>query len=356
MQVPSGQLAGMVHHKLHDERWTELPLPPHQDKMKRFLYPPSTAATLNLAAVGAQAARLFAPIDPAFSKRCLAAAERAFAAALRFPKRYAPKGGVGGGPYDDSDVSDELYWAAAELFVTTDKDEYRERLQASPYHRGIDSKLRQSSAEAGFGSSMTWQVTDALGAISLALADSKLPKKEREAIRKSLVDAADAYLETLEHQGYRVPFAPIDKGELPWGSNSFVLNNMLVLALAHDFTKERRYLDGVHAGMGYLLGRNPLDQSYVTGYGERPLQNPHHRFWAHSLDGKLPPPPPGAISGGPNTGLQDPHVQAAGLAGCAPQTCFVDHIEAWSVNEITINWNAPFAWLAAFLDEKARKN
>jgi endoglucanase len=34
--------------------------------------------------------------------------------------------------------------------------------------------------------------------------------------------------------------------------------------------------------------------------------------------------------------------------------CFVDNIEAWSVNEIAINWNAPLAWVAAFLDERAR--
>ena len=49
------------------------------------------------------------------------------------------------------------------------------------------------------------------------------------------------------------------------------------------------------------------------------------------------------------------HVQAAGLQGCAPQKCFVDHIEAWSTNEITINWNAPFAWLLFYLDEVAQK-
>ena len=59
------------------------------------------------------------------------------------------------------------------------------------------------------------------------------------------------------------------------------------------------------------------------------------------------------MSGGPNSGLQDPYVQAAGLPGCAPQKCFVDNIEAWSANEMAINWNAPLAWVAAFLDEKA---
>jgi endoglucanase len=55
----------------------------------RYLYYPTTAATLNLAATAAQAARLWKTIDPAFSARCLDAARRAFAAAKRNPDIYA---------------------------------------------------------------------------------------------------------------------------------------------------------------------------------------------------------------------------------------------------------------------------
>jgi endoglucanase len=59
------------------------------------------------------------------------------------------------------------------------------------------------------------------------------------------------------------------------------------------------------------------------------------------------------LSGGPNSGIEDPTAKAAGLRGCPPQKCYVDHIEAWSVNEVAINWNAPLVWVAAFLDETA---
>ena len=59
MQIPEGAPhAGMAHHKIHDKEWTELGTAPHEDKMQRFLYPPTTAATLNLAAAAAQASRL----------------------------------------------------------------------------------------------------------------------------------------------------------------------------------------------------------------------------------------------------------------------------------------------------------
>ena len=114
-------------------------------------------------------------------------------------------------------------------------------------------------------------------------------------------------------------------------------------------------MTGVLESMDYLLGKNPKVQSYVSGYGSRPLENPHHRFWAHSKDPKLPSVPPGIVSGGPNSGVEDPYAKQVGLSGCAPQQCYVDHIESWSSNEIAVNWNAPLAWAAAFLDDVAHR-
>jgi endoglucanase len=349
MQDPA---TGLVHHKVHDKDWTALGTAPHEDHQERFLYPPSTAATLNLVAVASQGERLWRKLDPAFAERCRRAASKAWAAALAHPQEYAAAGGVGGGPYDDRDVSDERYWAAAELFVTTKDASLKEyvgkTLRASPYF----CKVPTSVGGDGVPTSMTWDHVQSLGTISLALADA-LPAAERATCRAAVRAAADSYAALMKGQGYRVPFAPGAKG-FPWGSSSFVLNNAVILGLAFDFTRDARYLDAAAEAMSYLLGRNPLDQSYITGYGARPLEHPHHRFWAHQANAKFPPPPPGVVSGGPNSGIQDPYAQASGLAGCAPEACFVDNIEAWSVNEVAINWNAPLAWVAAFLNERAR--
>ena len=351
MQVPDGDRAGMAHHKIHDKEWTALGLAPHEDQMPRFLYPPSTTATLNLAAVTAQAARIWQSIDAPFSSRCLAAAERAWQAAQRHPTVFAPPGGVGGGPYEDNKVDDEFYWAAAELFITTKKPEYRKFLAASPYYLKVAPRL--PSTEGGdIASPMTWQATAALGTISLAVVPNALGDKEIATARKAVTQAADAYLQILQKRGHRVPIDYGQAGKAPWGSNSFLLNNLVVLALANDFNHEQRYLNAVAAGMDYILGRNAMDQSYVTGWGSRPLRNPHHRFWAHQVNEKYPSAPPGMVSGGPNSGLEDPYVKAAALGGCAPEKCFADNIESWATNEICINWNAPLAWVLAYLDEK----
>ena len=138
MQVPAGEpLAGMAHHKIHDRNWTGLPMAPHDDPEQRELHPASTAATLNLAATAAQCARVFAPYDAAFARRCLTSARTAYLAAKANPAVYASESdGNGGGAYSDGDVSDEFYWAAAELYLTTGENRYLTDLTGSPHHTG----------------------------------------------------------------------------------------------------------------------------------------------------------------------------------------------------------------------------
>ena len=51
--------------------------------------------------------------------------------------------------------------------------------------------------------------------------------------------------------------------------------------------------------------------------------------------------------------MADP-VAARMRGSCAPQTCWTDDAHAFSMNEVAINWNAPLAWVAAFLDERPK--
>jgi endoglucanase len=351
MQVPEGEkLAGMAHHKIHDAKWTQLSLGPHEDPMPRFLQPPSTAATLNLAANAAQCARIWQTIDKAFAGKCLAAAERAWLAAKANPAIIAPNFGDGGGPYDDKNLKDDFYWAAAELFITTKKAEYKDAVIKADDFKKVTADWDDNP---GMRTSMTWGDTHALGSISLAIVPNAIGKDVVDAIRKNIVAAADGYMELIQKQGYRLPFG-VPKNGYPWGSNSFVVNNALVIALAHDISKDGKYLNGAVMGMDYVLGRNASDQSYVTGYGDRPLENPYHRFWCFQANPKYPPPPPGSCRAARTPASKIPTWRRRACSGCAPQKCFLDNGEAWSANEVTINWNAPLFWVAAYLDEKKR--
>src|SRR3546814_16851856 len=100
-------------------------MPPQDDPERRVLFPPSTAATLNLAATAAQCARIWRGIDPAFSARCLDAAKRAFTAAEAHPDVYPVADFTGSGGFGDATPADEFYSAAAELFLPTGAPPHR---------------------------------------------------------------------------------------------------------------------------------------------------------------------------------------------------------------------------------------
>lgn len=325
---------GMAHQKVADRNWTGLPTPPQDDREERLVYPPTTAATLNLAATAAQCARLWRGVDDAFAARCLAAAGRAWEAAKRNPEVYATNSFTGSGGYGDGDVSDEFYWAAAELFATTGGGEYR---YVVTHMRHFTVALNEPG----------WPSTAPLGTITLATVRNGLPKADIDRLRAAIVAAADRFLADEKGNGYGIPYVARD---YPWGSNAALLNRAMLIGLAHDFTGDAKYREGVVAAMDYVLGRNPLGQSYVSGYGVRPMRNPHHRFWAPSLDPKLPGPPPGVLSGGPNSTAMSDDVAKAMRGKCAPQRCWADDINAFALNEVAINWNAPLFWVAAWLD------
>ncbi|GAA4977537.1 glycoside hydrolase family 9 protein [Kineococcus glutinatus] len=351
MQVQPGRpLAGTVFHKVADVDWTGLPLDPAADPQPRVLYRPSTAATLNVAATAAQGARLFARYDRAFAERLLAAARTAYAAARANPALYAPApdGSLdpspGSGPYDDRDVSDEFYWAAVELYLTTGEPQFRKDVLGSPVH----------TADVFEAGGFDWGHVAPLARMDLATVPSRLNGAELRAVRRSVLEAADAYLAGQAAQPFGQAYAPEDAW-YAWGSNSQILNNVQVLGTAFDISGEDRYRDGVVRSMDYLLGRNALNISYVTGYGDVYAQNQHSRMYAHQLDPSLPNPPAGTVAGGPYSPTAtsgDPVTAPLFPEGCAAQFCYVDDIGSWSTNEITINWNSAMSWVASFVADQ----
>ena len=230
----------------------------------------------------------------------------------------------------------------------------------------------------GSATAFTWGTVGSLGTLSLCINGQAMVDKglltqdELTTIQNNVKEAADYFLKLEEESDFGVPYVGHDyEAEVwtlangtekktlvngyEWGSNSMVVNNAMVMGLAYDIDKEAQYISGVSTAMDYLMGRNVLEQSYVSGYGERELKYPHHRWWSYQLDNTFPSAPKGVLSGGPNSQMQDPMIQGKGYkAGeVAPMVCYLDNVEAWSVNECTINWNSPLVWIASFLEDEA---
>ncbi|MDE5583484.1 MAG: glycoside hydrolase family 9 protein [Ruminococcus sp.] len=408
-----GKYEGLYYHKLHDHKWTGLATRPWDYEADwetvRIVKPPTFAATLNYAACAAQAARLWEPYDSAKAKTYLDSAKEAFAAyekywyeydstptthpdlkcecakeEIREDSLYAPMWQAkGGGPYGDDNVLDDAYWAACEIFVSAsamgdaDAATYKAKMDDPKYAEyAYNVGTRMVGGEnkgSGSFTSFNWGNTASAGSLTLSLHSDLLSDSENSKILESVQAAADEYIACENEQGYGIPYKydgpdyndpnnldpSIMINGYEWGSNSMVINNCIVMAYAYDLTGDINYMNGVATGLDYLFGRNPLSYSYVTGYGTYKEHNPHHRYWSYELDKTLPMAPDGILSGGPNAGLQDPYVRALGFVPGdttnPSQRCFVDSIEAWSTNEVTINWNAPLAWISSFMQDEAAK-
>lgn len=335
MQVPPGVAhAGMAFHRVHGTEWAPLPCWPHEDPTTRVLHRPSTAATLHLAAAAAHGARVFRA-DPAYARWLLDAAVTADRAAHTEPLLLAPddQGAFGGGPYADDDVEDERAWAATELWLATGDAAYAERAR------------RALSGDVSDAGGFDWNRMAAAAALDLALHGAALDGHDR--MVASVAAAADRLTGVQDGQPWGQPYAPADGWD--WGSNGRVLDNLVVLAVAHELTGRDEYLDGATGGFDYLLGCNALGQSYVTGYGTDFTRHQRTRHFAHEVDPSFPPPPSGALAGGPTSKTHPGFPADARLAGLPPQRCYIDEITSETTNDVCIRWNAPLVWMAAFL-------
>ena len=328
MQDPAD---GGVYHKLTNLRFDGAVMP-DAARERRYVVQKGTAAALDFAAVMAQAARVYAGYEtqfPGVPSRMRAAAERAWRWAQAHPDvAYRQPDDVATGAYGDEAFDDEFAWAAAELFVLTGEAQYL---------RAFDRHARAPDVPS-------WASVGALGWSALARHRDTLPDDAMRARVDAAIGALAARLAAQwRDSAWRVAMQPAD---FVWGSSAQALNQALMLVQGHRRSGERAYLDAAQSQLDYVLGRNPLGVSFVTGHGTRTPMRIHHR--PSQADG-IDAPVPGLLSGGPNPRQQDRDECAAagGYPSTLPALSWIDHDCSYASNEIAINWNAPLVYVAA---------
>lgn len=310
---------------------------PHEDTLSRFAIGKGITSSLGFAGVMAQASRVYRKFDKAYSQRLLAAARRAYEFSQKNPTLFyeQPKD-VFTGSYiaKNEDGKDEFRFAAAELFETT-----REK-------RFLDD-LKALSLFADKHSGLWWGDVNLLAVFRVAESSAFGDSLKKEA-QRLLLDVANSLFADYDSSAYRVP---VSSRKWTWGSNSAVANNGIILLQAYRISKDKKYRQAAEEALAYLLGKNPLHLSYVTGFGSRSPMHPHHR---QSEADSVFLPVPGMLVGGPHLGKQDigeeswkcPDYAAKGF----PAIAYLDSVCSYATNEVAINWNAPLAYLAGALD------
>jgi len=317
---------GGVFHKL-----TTLTFPgyimPAEDKGQRFIIGKGTTAALNFAASMAMAGRVYMPFDSTFAKSCIDGAASAWEWAVKNPNvPFRNPEDVRTGEYRDVEFGDEFVWAAAELFITTGDKKYSEFLK--------DKDITYNKGEP------SWQNVHGLAALSLSTVKNKLDAKLLDAVRKSVVAAADKWLGEMDKNLYRIP-----NTNFIWGSNSNFANMGIGMIYAYQITNDRKYLAGASEIADYLLGKNAVGMSFMSAFGTKAMANPHHRQIVAQKAGVIP----GFLAGGPNKGHQD-SVHEVTYRSALPAKSYEDVYKSYASNEVAINWNAPSTFLFAALD------
>lgn len=323
MQDPSD---GGVYHKLSTLRFCGMVMP-DADKKDRYVIGKSTAAALSFAATMAACARVYAPFDSitdGMSDKMLKAARRAYKWAEAHPEVYYqnPKD-VFTGSYGDETLSDDFFFAAAELFITTKEKQYYDKLNLS------------QSFETP-----TWHDVKSVALLDLAINEKSLPDFINRHMLKVKSQALFDNIYKLYH--YSVGHLPLRKFE--WGSNGTVAANGSILGVAYNLTGEKKYLEGAQACFDYLLGRNSVDYCFVSRFGYKYPKNIHDR--RSDADG-IKEPLPGYLAGGPNLDETTDCGKTSYPSGTYPARAYLDEMCSYSTNEIAINWNAPLIMLIA---------
>ncbi|GHA23313.1 endoglucanase [Salinimicrobium marinum] len=336
---------GGVYHKLTSADFQGSVLPKDAG-FQRWVVQKSTTATLDFSAVMAQASRIFAGYEtelPGLSDSLLVMSKKAYKWAEENPEvQYVQKElkepAINTGAYGDRNFEDEFQWAATELFVTTGEEKYYR-----------DAAL-ESTAATAFGVP-SWPNVNTLALYSITRNGEKYKESEvvdLDVIHTFITQMADELVEYSKTSAYGTPMG-VNEKNFSWGSNSEAANQGVLLINAYKITGDQKYLDAANDNLDYLLGRNATGFSFLTGFGEKSTRDPHHR---PSEADDVEDPVPGLLAGGPNPGQQDKescgHLYTKNHH--SPATSYIDERCSYASNEIAINWNAPFVYLANALE------
>jgi endoglucanase len=304
---------------------------PSVDKLTRYMIGKTTTSALDFVAMTAMAARVYTKYEtvfPGFAAKCLAASKSAYTWAKAHPSiAFTNPSDVGTGEYGDGTFTDEFFWAASELYITT---------QDATYYSDINLSISCVAP--------SWGDVSGCGLMSLKAHVNDLPATaDKTTINSKFLTFADGIYSIYNSSAYKVPIS-----NFYWGSNGVVASNGSVLALAFRTLKDKKYLDAMVAATDYILGRNAVNYSFVTWFGDKTPMNIHHR--QSGSDG-ITKPCPGYLAGGPNTDA----VTDCGAASYPTTTikakCYLDSQCSYSTNEVAINWQAPLVNLISSMED-----
>ncbi|TCI94412.1 glycoside hydrolase family 9 protein [Tenacibaculum sp. M341] len=249
---------------------------------------PGTEVSCETAAALASASMVFKDSDPAYSATLLRHAEELFEFGDKNRGSYHTDGGTPVGPtYPAGPYEDEVVWGALWLYQATGDQKYLDKAEAE-------------YAQPDFLWSLVWDDKTYGNMVLLAILTGK----------DQYIADSERHLDFWQPGG-GIDYSPGGQAHLfQWGSLRHSMNAALTALIYSDnvaTSKKQQYHDFAVNQVKYALGDNPLNRSFVTGYGNNPPTKIHHRgqhsSWrrSESIPAESRHTLWGALIGGPNS-------------------------------------------------------
>ena len=276
---------------------------------------PGSDITASTAGALASSSMLFAGIDDEYADKLLRNAEQLFEFAEKYQGKYSDSVDAANPYYTSySGYHDELANGALWLYKATGEESYLTK---------AEDYFKNNIVELG---DWTWATDDHSYSAAVLLA-----QESDDPMFKDIVEEwSDKWINGEGNIQYT------DGGfafRAEWASIPVTSSAAFLLELYNDTVQEdSRYSDFATGQVDYILGDNPLDYSYMIGFGENYPERPHHRGSSPNLgqgsDEEQENILYGAIVGGPDA---------------ADDYAHNDRRDDFITNEVGISYNAPVA-------------
>ncbi|MCU0155406.1 glycoside hydrolase family 9 protein [Bacillus safensis] len=285
---------------------------------------PGTEVAAQTAAALAAGSIIFKETDASYAAKLLTHAKQLYAFADKYRGKYTDCVTNAQPFYNSwSGYVDELIWGGIWLYLATNEETYLNKALKA---------VEEWPKDWDYTFTMSWDNTFFASQILLA----RITKENRfiESTERNL----DYWTTGLVQNGKveRITYTPGGLAWLDqWGSLRYAANAAFLAFVYADWVsdqeKKNRYQSFAIKQTHYMLGDNPLNRSYVVGFGQNPPKHPHHRTAHGSWSNQLTNPPShrhtlyGALVGGPNA-----------------QDQYDDDISDYISNEVATDYNAAF--------------
>lgn len=313
-----------------------------------FAYPDKPGSDVCAEAAASLAAMYlnYLDVDEAYAQKCLDTAKALYAFAVK-NRGIADSGGYYGSDYD----FDEMTWAAAWLYDATKDMSYIDDILEKDEQGNNAGYIKRLISTPGDTWINIWvHCWDAVWGGAFVKLSSLFPENEqlRAWARWNLEFWSGGKIKHEDESmgGGYIGYSPGGFGVInTWGSARYNTAAQLCALIYAKHNNRSDFVEWAKGQMDYIMGDNPLDLSFIVGYGDNYVKHPHHRAAHGSFTNSMVDPVDhrhtlwGALASGPDG--NDKHI---------------DLVSEYSYNEVAIDYNAAFVGaLAAFYEFYGRE-